>query len=442
MRHSLFNAAVAATLLIAAPAGAAGVTLDATDHGWYDDTGFHDTIEPNYFTGYCPASACGTDREYRSFHVFDLSSVTDTVLGAVFRPYEPSDPPDVADGWFSDDASETLAAFDVTTPVATVTAGGSGLTAIFADLGSGTSFGSVVTTMADNGSSLSVPLNAAGVAAINAAAGGSFALGGALTSLTSLTNREVIFAFTPGTVPNRLELTLNECGDGVVADAEDCDDGNTADDGNCCDASCQFVAPEGACSDGSMCTTDVCDGAGTCLSNPIVTTSCFAAPATKLKISDSATAGKDKLQWQWGKGAAFAQTDLGDPTNADSYSLCIFDETLATPSLVGQLDIAASATLWSDKDPKGLQYKDKAGTSDGVTKAQLKTGDADKTKIKVSAGTSNLALPAAFDAMSFFGQDTEVEVTLVNSAGKCWTSSFAAADTKFNTPEKFQAQTK
>lgn len=261
-----------------------------------------------------------------------------------------------------------------------------------------------------------------------------------------------------------------DCGDGEVTGDEDCDDGNQTDDGNCCSATCQFQSAGSTCNaDGNECTDDVCDAGGTCGVNvaagtPCATdgnactpdtcdangacahaglwTGCLAAPAAKLQITNSSTAGKDKLSWQWGKGAAFDQAALGDPTGAGSYALCIFDSSAGVPSLAATIDIASSATKWVSKAPKGLQYKDKAGTSDGVTKAELKTDVAGKTKIKVNAATANLALPTPFDAASFFDQDTSVTVQLVGSGGTCWTSAFSAVQTKANTPGAFKAQTK
>jgi cysteine-rich repeat protein len=242
---------------------------------------------------------------------------------------------------------------------------------------------------------------------------------------------------------HRLNAAIDSaCGDGALTAGEDCDDGNAVDDGNCCSATCQYVAAGTACSaDGNACTPDVCDGAGVCAHGGLWT-GCLTALSAKLQISDSAKVGKDKLSWQWSKGAAFTQNDLGNPTDADAYALCIFDTSAGVPSLAATIDIAPSATKWFSKDPKGFQYKDKEGASDGVTKAQLKTGAAGKTKIKVSASTTNLTLPTPFDASSFFDQDTSVTVQLVGDAGTCWTSSFTGAHTSANTPISFKAKVK
>jgi cysteine-rich repeat protein len=55
------------------------------------------------------------------------------------------------------------------------------------------------------------------------------------------------------------------CGNGVLDPGEQCDDGNV-DNGDCCSAFCRFESSGGACpDDGSSCTTDQCDGAGSCI---------------------------------------------------------------------------------------------------------------------------------------------------------------------------------
>jgi cysteine-rich repeat protein len=57
------------------------------------------------------------------------------------------------------------------------------------------------------------------------------------------------------------------CGDGLIRGTENCDDAEAnGTAASCCSAGCSFQ-PEGtACDDGSACTTDVCDGANTCVS--------------------------------------------------------------------------------------------------------------------------------------------------------------------------------
>jgi cysteine-rich repeat protein len=54
------------------------------------------------------------------------------------------------------------------------------------------------------------------------------------------------------------------CGNGVVADGEECDDGNEVN-GDCCSATCTLDPIGQVCSDNNACTDDLgCDGAGSC----------------------------------------------------------------------------------------------------------------------------------------------------------------------------------
>jgi CSLREA domain-containing protein len=59
--------------------------------------------------------------------------------------------------------------------------------------------------------------------------------------------------------------TTTGCGNGVVTTGEQCDDRNSIG-GDCCDAVCQLEAAASPCTDdGFGCTSDLCDGAGTCV---------------------------------------------------------------------------------------------------------------------------------------------------------------------------------
>jgi PKD repeat protein len=90
------------------------------------------------------------------------------------------------------DVSSTAAALD-----ANRIAGDAAGMAIHADLGSGTIYGSRVVSAADNNTSVAITLNAAAVAALNAAIGSTISFGGAITTLTGPAQQS-IFGFTTG----------------------------------------------------------------------------------------------------------------------------------------------------------------------------------------------------------------------------------------------------
>ena len=192
-------------------ASAQSVSLEAVDSGNYDWEGDHSSGNTYYPAG---DNAAAGNNELRNFFVFDLSGVTAPVLGATLELYCPSNPPDPGDGYQSPDPSETYALWEVVTDVSTLTAGGTGLTGIFDDLGGGIAFGQVDMTAADNGTMVSIPLNLDAVASISAAAGGMWAVGGAVMTIDG-TPLQLVFGYGNGTMTRRLLLDL---GDAIFAD--------------------------------------------------------------------------------------------------------------------------------------------------------------------------------------------------------------------------------
>jgi hypothetical protein len=94
-----------------------------------------------------------------------------------------------ADGYVSSDASETYELYDVTTPLASLTDRTGGVAA-YTDLGSGTSYGSRAFSAADTGvAPVTITLNAAALANLQAAAGARIGLGGALTTISGIADQ-------------------------------------------------------------------------------------------------------------------------------------------------------------------------------------------------------------------------------------------------------------
>jgi hypothetical protein len=182
-------------------ARASVIQIDAVDSGAYQSSGFHLGSNQNYITGNFAV-------ENRSFFVFDLTGVSSPITAATLNLFNPG----IAScclGYVSPDSTETFALMDVSTPVTTLVATGTN-PAIFNDLGSGTMFGSYVASAADNGTTISIALNAAGIAALNAALGSTIAFGGVLTTLSPLPN-QYVFGFSTSTFVEddvrRLDLT-------------------------------------------------------------------------------------------------------------------------------------------------------------------------------------------------------------------------------------------
>jgi cysteine-rich repeat protein len=243
-----------------------------------------------------------------------------------------------------------------------------------------------------------------------------------------------------------LDCTAAACGDGTLnpTAGELCDDGNTAD-GDCCSATCGFEPAQSPCpDDGDACTTtSECDGAGTCrqLAEPAAGCRTPVQPGKALFIlRDRVPDEKDQLQWTWSKGQATDPTDFGDPTAADDYTLCVYDESGATPSVVlralapagGVCGIGEPKPCWKPTK-KGYRYVDKALTPDGLLKLDLRAGIDGKAKILAIGRGANLPMPVLPLA-------TPLRVQLLAGNGQCWEAVYSAAGVRRNLPAEFKAK--
>lgn len=177
-------------------------TLHGQATGWYAHTGESDpSVSFNYAVG---GGADGLNRNH--YFLFDRSGIAGLITSATLRVYNPNAPvsPGFPFGYTSVDATELYRLFDVTSDPLDVMAthganSASGL-AIYADLGSGTSYGEHLASLADNGTFVEIALNAAGLAALNNATD-VFVIGGSIVTLDALVNRESLFVsgyLTPG----------------------------------------------------------------------------------------------------------------------------------------------------------------------------------------------------------------------------------------------------
>lgn len=112
--------------------------------------------------------------DQRNYHAFDLSDLSGSVSGATLRIGA-----DV-DAYDSSAPFETVGLFAVDPGAAAN---------VFADLGTGDSYGKFDTSAADDSSYIDIPLNAAAIADLNAAVGiGSWSVGGALLTIDGAYN--------------------------------------------------------------------------------------------------------------------------------------------------------------------------------------------------------------------------------------------------------------
>jgi hypothetical protein len=176
--------------------------INVMDRGWYlndgIDLGYHDPSVDlkSYFAG----EASG---EYRDFFVFDLTGVTNPVVGATLElnTFEVAGT-NIAG---TNQTYPVYKLYDVGTAISTLTAAQTGQSGIFADLGGGTVYGSIDTKNVQSNTTITIPLTSA-LSAINAARGGQFAIGGTLTNTS--TDPQYLFGFSDSTDLSNSRLIL------------------------------------------------------------------------------------------------------------------------------------------------------------------------------------------------------------------------------------------
>jgi hypothetical protein len=212
---------VAAAAALIAPTGALGLTSSystgdslfyqpgnngpiSLNQGWWSNDLANRDSNDNYYVGH----STFTGADHRDFFTFDLSGLpAGEVVAATLqlRRYASNS---------GNEAIETLELFDVSTDAATLNKNDSINPAIFADLGSGTSYGSFdLPGAADDRVVLELALNVAALADIASAAGGFFSIGGVLISDDG---DDAVFVASGGSPQQLIIEVVPEPGTGVL----------------------------------------------------------------------------------------------------------------------------------------------------------------------------------------------------------------------------------
>ena len=237
-----------------------------------------------------------------------------------------------------------------------------------------------------------------------------------------------------------LNVTAPEprCGNGVLEAGEECDDGNTID-GDCCSQVCRFEPSGGPCTDdGDRCTTDRCDGSGTCEHASCggcltcdLRVGCVEKPAqgcalamprsASLRLTNFPADGKDRLVWHWKAQAPVPKADFGDPLHATDYRLCVYDDgpALRLQAAAPAGGVCAGARCWT-KTPAGFDYEDTALTPDGLLSVRLNGAPVPaKSTITVAGKGPRLGVPS-------LSLRTPLTVQLRKSDGNaCWQARYS-----------------
>jgi cysteine-rich repeat protein len=218
-----------------------------------------------------------------------------------------------------------------------------------------------------------------------ATAGGKVFVGASFADVGKTTAVGALYAF-------------DTCGNGAVADREQCDDGNT-DPGDGCSDRCRLELCPGSPAPG-------CRGPN-------------ASGASTLSVRHFPLLSHGQLGWSW-KGGAL-RTDFEDPQADASYLLCIYDSS-GQPQPRMALAVPAGGNCgtrpcWRPAGASGFRYADPLRTPDGVSGVQLKAGG----RIVLKGRGENLGL-----ALLVYELAPKITLQLFRTgAGTCWQADFS-----------------
>ena len=177
--------------------GITTLTLDVIDNGWYRSGYGHEPDNTNWLAGeHYPDQV-----EVRNFFVFDLSSVSDSVISAKLRLGTRR--------YYGPESSETYRLYDVTTPIDDLRNNTGNPAATFSDLGSGVALGEREIFATEAYSLITMDLNSAGVSYLNENSG-LIAIGGRVTTIGTSPEFEAIFAESGFLSDNKLIIEVPE----------------------------------------------------------------------------------------------------------------------------------------------------------------------------------------------------------------------------------------
>ncbi len=155
-----------------------------------------------------------------------------------------------------------------------------------------------------------------------------------------------------------------------------------------------------------------------CPETPPVGCKAASAGGSTLSFVEGSTNDRNAASWKW-KGAATSLEELDDPTTTASYLFCVYegDDDVATGFRVPAGGTCDGNDCWTAL-ATGFRYKDRDGTSGGLTGLQLKAGDDGKASIKLKARGVTLDVPSVPLTLPVLA------VLQNEESGNCWQAGF------------------
>jgi hypothetical protein len=224
------------------------------------------------------------------------------------------------------------------------------------------------------------------------------------------------------------------CAGTPVVDGTECDDANTCTAPDTCESGTCIGTPVAngtPCDDDDACSRpDTCQ-AGTCVgASPAVGCKSTAPNGAYLLLDDRSSDTRDHLSWSWRKGAATTLADLGNPTTATPYTLCLYDTVGGVPQRRLTQSIAPGPH-WKPFS-RGFRYRDSTLAAGGIQSVVLTEGVTGRASIQVQGRGQPLALPSLP-----LQRQPNVIVQLLN-ANTCWSATYSTVVE--NSPARFKAK--
>lgn len=149
----------------------------------------------------------------------------------------------------------------------------------------------------------------------------------------------------------------------------------------------------------------------------------------------SISIGTDRFGWKWRGDGPLDTGHFGQPAaGITHFALCVYqDGAGSNPVLSAAVPPGGSCSgkpCWKERTT-GFQYKDSAGSADGITKIKLKAGAEGKSRLLIKGEGPALTVPLPLAPY------TTLHVQLVNGNGDCIESTYSAPATR-NTTSGFR----
>ena len=141
------------------------------------------------------------------------------------------------------------------------------------------------------------------------------------------------------------------------------------------------------------------------------------------------------MTFRWARGDATSAAELGDPTVATQYSVCVWDYVGGTPSLVMEMVATAAGNCFgrpcwrSTSGGEGFRYQNPGLLPTGLRQLTIRSGSLGKSKVIVNG--KGALLP---DPPMPFQDAPRITVQVANNLGNCWGADYINAP-RVNTGE-------